>query len=171
MAVGRVGQVKPGTPGPGGFVPWSAGMSLPALYSNMSGVERMQAILGQAFQDYLGAQPLNMALMGRSGVSSPRAQGIGGMNLQSRGPQVQADPNVDLLAENRLQSDMWGQLMDAYQRQSVLATQVSPMERLASSGLLSLAGMAIGGGVGGVAGAGVGTSAGGLLGSILGGRY
>lgn len=184
MAVGQVGRSAPGKPGLGGFVPWSAGMSMESLYSNMSGVERMQAMLDQAFRDYLSAQPLNTALLGRSGVSAPRAQGMSGMNLQSMGPSSMTDPLVDSLAENRLQSDMWGQLMDRFQRQSAEATQVSPGQRLAGSGLLQIAGALIGGFTptgtdpltgevirGGLQGAGVGLSAGGLLGSILGGRY
>lgn len=181
MAVGSVGGRAPGTPGPGGFVPWSAGMNLQDMYAQMSGVERMQALLSQAFRDYLGAQPVNMALLGRAGVSAPQARGIGGMNLQSQRPSYGAAPLAGSLAENRLQQDMWAKMLDRYQIEAAQAAQGGGlMDSLGS--LLPIAGMALGGlGLPGVAsgplagygigGAMVGSSAGSLLGQILGGRY
>lgn len=168
MAVGQVGRILPRAPGPGGFQPWSAGMNLSALYANMSGVERMQAMLGQAFRDYLQAQPLNMALMGRAGVAAPQARAMVGSNLQSAAPSMMANPLADTLAENRLQGDMWGSMMDKYQKQMQEATAGGGMNL---GPLLQLAGIALGGVTGGTSAAMVGGSAGGLLGQILGGRY
>ena len=93
MAYGiqNVGRGKPVKTGPGGFVPMSAGMSLPQLYGALAAQERYGALIDSAYKDWLRSAPATSVSLMRGGSTPQQAQGASQTRLTGPAPSYGTD--------------------------------------------------------------------------------
>jgi len=176
MAYGiqNVGRGKPVKTGPGGFVPMSAGMSLPQLYGALAAQERYGALIDSAYKDWLRSAPATSVSLMRGGSTPQQAQGASQTRLTGPAPSYGTDGAGEALAENRQQQDSQNAMFDQLAVLLAQASKSSMMERMGQP-LLTGLGMFAGGALAPAgqmfAGAGVGGQGGNLLAQLLGSRY
>jgi hypothetical protein len=166
-----INPMRPGQVGPGGSFMPNAGMSVQQLVAAALGQEIYGRERQQQASDSAMAAPGNLMGLLRGGVAPGMAQAAAGQQLQGI-PQPGVggvDPFLDSLAANAFQREQEFQINERI-LEHLAANQPGFWDKFGAP-ILTGAGMAIGGPLGGMAGAQLGGSAGNLLAQLVANRY